>query len=70
MKTVEMSEISTNASELFKLATEQGRVLITENNKPKFVISKIDDSVDNEKLETVAKQILKKHKRAFEVLGE
>ena len=72
---VSMTEANQNFSQVVKKVEEKGSILVVKNNKPKYVISKVENSnnftlTDEEKLEIIAKRILSKHKKAFEVLGE
>ncbi|MBR4406866.1 MAG: type II toxin-antitoxin system Phd/YefM family antitoxin [Clostridia bacterium] len=72
---VSMTEANQNFSQVAKKVDKNGEVVIIKNNQPKYIIRKIGDSeplklTDNEKLEIIAKRILKDHKHAFEVLAE
>ena len=67
-----ISEANKNFSHIAKEVDKAGSVVIIKNNKPKYVISKIDDGInlsEEEKIEVVARRILREHKRAFEVLA-
>lgn len=50
------------------------KVVILKDNKPQYVISKFKEkevkTSENEQLEVIAKKLIKKHKKAFEVLGQ
>lgn len=73
---VSMSDANQNFTNVAKKVDENGSAVIMKNNKPKYVITKIEESTndiiltEDEKLEVIAKRILKEHKRAFEVLGQ
>ena len=72
---VSMTEANQNFSQVVKKVDEKGAIVVVKNNKPKYIISPVESGealvlTDDEKLEVIAKRILKKHKRAFEVLGE
>lgn len=72
-KLVSLTESNQNFSQVVKKVDSLGNVVILKNNKPKYVISKFDESIiltDDEKLEIIAKRILSEHKHAFEVLGQ
>ena len=53
---------------------DKGEVVILKNNKPKYVITPFNENAltltDAEKIEIIARRILKEHKRAFEVLAQ
>lgn len=70
MKKINISE---NLDDILITAEQVGEVVIMQNNQPKFLVSKIEGEplilTEDEKLEIIAKRTLKKHKRAFEVLG-
>lgn len=68
---IPFDEANQNFSKVAKLVDENKDVIILKNNKPTYIVSKFNNNVfdENDKLELVAKQILSKHKRAFEVLG-
>ena len=72
---VSMTEANQNFSQVVKKVDEKGAIVVVKNNKPKYIISPVESGealvlTDDEKLEVIAKRILKKHKRAFEVLGQ
>ena len=74
-KIVKNLESIKNFVDVSKLADENGKVTIVENNKPKYIVINLENEnylelTDEEKLEIVAKRILKEHKKAFEVLGQ
>ena len=61
-----------NFNELAKFVNENEGVILTENNEPKYLIISYTDLVltEEEKVEIIAKRLLKKHKKAFEELGQ
>ena len=63
-----------NFNEISKLVDSYDSVVVCEKGKPTYIVAKFsgEDLVltDDEKLEVIAKRILAKHKKAFEVLGE
>ena len=71
---VSMSEANQNFSQVVKKVEEQGKVVLLKNNKPKYVISNINEEqlilTENEMLEIIAKRILREHARAFEELAK
>ncbi len=72
---VSMTDANQNFSKVAKLVDENGAAVILKNNSPRYVIldySKIEeDSVaENETVEAVSANILKKHMKAFEELAK
>ena len=71
---VSITEANQNFSQVAKLVEQNGDVVILKNNKPQYIVSKIDGKedvlVENEMIVVVANMILTEHKNAFEVLGK
>lgn len=72
---VSATEANQNFSRVAKLAEKKGRVVVFKNNRPKLLIIDLDtepqiEMTEDEKLEFVAKRILRKHKAAFEELAK
>ena len=70
-----ISEVNLNFSKATRIADKQGSVVIFKNNKPVYVMLNLQahpmiELSDDEKVEVVAKRILEKHRKAFEVLAE
>lgn len=63
-----------NFNDITKIVDKYGSVIVCNKGKPSYIVANFsgDDLVltDDEKLEVVAKRILVKHKKAFEVLGQ
>ena len=58
-----------------RLAEKQGRVVVFKNNRPKLLIIDLDtepqiEMSEGEKLEFIAKRILREHRAAFEELAK
>lgn len=69
---VSINEASQNFMQVLHQVEEMGEVIILDNNKPKYVVSKVSElktKTDMDVLFLVAKSILAEHKKAFEVLG-
>ncbi len=70
---VSMTEVNQNFSQIAKNIDNAGAVVVLKNNKPRYLITKIDDTfldlTENETIEVIAKRILNEHKTAFEVLA-
>lgn len=72
---VSMTDANQNFSKVAKLVDENGAAVILKNNSPRYVVldySKIDeDSVaENQTVEEVSANILKRHMKAFEELAK
>lgn len=72
---VSMTEANQNFSKVVKVAEKNGAAIIFKNNKPKYMLLEIENSsfidlTDDEKIDVVAKRILKKYKPAFEELAK
>ena len=72
---VSATEANQNFSKVAKLAEKKGRVVVFKNNRPKLLIIDLDtepqiDMTEDEKLDFVAKRILREHKAAFEKLAK
>ena len=73
---VPISEASEDFSRVIDLVESYGRIVILENNNPKYLLidleqeSLIYDLTDEEKLEIASKRILRQHKPAFEDLAK
>lgn len=72
---VTATEANQNFSRVAKLAEEKGRVVVFKNNRPKLLIIDLDtepqiEMTEDEKLEFIARRILKEHKTAFEELAK
>lgn len=70
-----VTEVNQNFSRAAKIADSSGSVVIFKNNKPKYVLTEIQsnpifDLSDDEKIDIVAKRILKKYRPAFEELAK
>lgn len=70
-----VSEANQNFSRASKMADQEGKVIIFKNNRPKYMLVNLDETpliemTDDEKIDFVAKRILKKHKKAFEELAK
>lgn len=69
------TEINQNFSKATRMVEKTGSVVIFKNNKPRYMLVDIEnnpviDLTDDEKIDIVAKRILKKYRRAFEVLAQ
>ena len=71
---VSMSEANQNFSQVAKRVDDSGSVIVLKNNKPKYIITNIDDTqlilTENETLEIIAKRILQEHAYACKELAK
>lgn len=71
---VSISEANQNFSKVARLVDTDGSVIILKNNVPRYVIMEFsqfqkDVEADCEEVDTVARRILTKNRRAFEELA-
>lgn len=69
------TEAARNFARTTAMAEKKGHVIIFKNNRPKYMIIDLEkepqiEMSDDEKLQFVAKRILKKHIAAFRELAE
>ena len=72
---ISMTEANQNFSRAAKIAEKSGSAVIFKNNKTKYLLvdiaeNTILDLTDDEKIDIVAKRILKKYHKAFEELAK
>lgn len=71
---VSMSEANQNFSQVAKKVDEMGSVVILKNNKPKYIVTNIENEhlllTETETLEIIAKRILQEHEKAFKELAK
>ncbi len=68
---VSITDANQNFSKVVKSVEQNGDVIILKNNKPKYVISKIEKSEgENELITIVANMILTEHEKAFKELAK
>ncbi len=70
-----MTEANRNFSKAVKIADKSGSAVIFKNNKPTYMIVALEnnpiiDLSDDEKIDIVAKRVLKKYHKAFEELAK
>ena len=72
---ISVDEANQNFSRVMRMADRTGRVVILENNKPKYVLYDLEqcpeiEMTDDEKIDFVAARILKRFKPAFMELAK
>ncbi|MBR6108159.1 MAG: type II toxin-antitoxin system Phd/YefM family antitoxin [Clostridia bacterium] len=70
-----MTEANQNFSRIARIADHYGEAVIFKNNKPKYRLIDIErdpvqELTDDEKIDIVAKRILKEYRAAFEELAK
>ena len=70
-----ITETNQNFSKAARIADRQGSVVVFKNNKPKYMLINLEnnpliDLTDDEKIDVVAKRVLKKYRKAFEELAK
>ena len=75
-KIVSMTQANQNFSQVARAADRMGDVVIFKNNKPKYMLIDIEDNMvyyeltEDEKIDIVARRILKKYLPAFQELAK
>lgn len=74
-KTISMTEANQNFSKVAKIANAEGSAIITRNNKPEYILIKINndqnyETVDDEEFDAVSKKILKQNMEAYKKLAD
>ncbi len=69
-KIVTMTAANQNFSAVARQADRDGRSVIFKNNRPKYVLINLDDGeyldlTEDERIDIVARRIMKRHKAAF-----
>lgn len=73
---VSMTQANQNFSQVARAADQLGDVVIFKNNKPKYMLIDIEDNMvyyeltEDEKIDIVARRILKKYLPAFQELAK
>ncbi len=72
---VSISETNQNFSKIARMVDENGAVVILKNNKPRYVLIEYsqlekEEIIGDMEVEDVAKNILSRHKKAFEELAK
>ena len=72
---VTATQANQNFSRVARIAEQKGRAVVFKNNRPKYLLIDLDaepqiDMTEDEKIEFVARRILRKHRAAFEELAK
>jgi len=70
-----VTEANQNFSRVAKIADTYGEAVVLKNNRPKYKLVNLElepdlELTDEEKIEIVARRILRQHRRAFEELAK
>ena len=72
--TITITDMKNNLPSVLEIVDKKGKIVISENNKAKYILAKVDEPfielTDNEMLEVVAKRILNEHIKAFKELAK
>ena len=74
-KMVSMTEANQNFSKVAKIASLEGSALVMRNNKPEYILLKINsnqsyETVDNAELDTISKKLIQQNMKAYKKLAE
>ena len=74
-KMVSMTEANQNFSKVAKIANTEGSALVMRNNKPEYILLKINNNqnyeqADDAELETVSKKLIQQNMEAYKKLAE
>lgn len=72
---ISLKEANEDFSKVAKKVDQEGSAVILKDNKPKYIIVEYDETnylalTDDEKIDIVAKRVLEKYRKAFEVLAQ
>lgn len=72
---VSATEANQNFSRVTRIADMNGQAVIFKNNKPKYLLIDMEstpyfDMTDDEKIDVIARRVLKKYRPAFEELAK
>lgn len=69
-----ITDANKNFSNVVRYVENNGDVIILKNNRPKYIVSKIDNErpyiSEDDMIELIARRILSEHKHAFEELAK
>lgn len=69
-----ITDANKNFSNVVRYVENNGDVIILKNNRPKYIVSKIDNKrpymSEDDMIELIARRILSEHKHAFEELAK
>lgn len=74
-KIVSMTEANQNFSKVAKIASAEGSALVMRNNKPEYILLKINNNqkyeiADNVELGTISKKLIDQNMEAYKKLAE
>lgn len=74
-KMVSMTEANQNFSKVAKIASMEGSALVMKNNKPEYILLKINNTqnyevADKKEVEAVSKKLIERNLEAYKKLAE
>lgn len=74
-KMVSMTEANQNFSKVAKIASMEGSALVMKNNKPEYILLKINNNqnyevADKKEVEAVSKKLIERNLEAYKKLAE
>ncbi len=74
-KMVSMTEANQNFSKVAKIANIEGSALVMRNNKPEYILLKINntekyEAADNNELDAISKKLIQQNMDAYKKLAE
>mgnify|MGYP004525654965 FL=1 len=74
-KTVSIAEANQNFSKVAKIASEEGSVIVMRNNKPEYILLKINNNqnygiADSVEVDAVSKKLIHQNMEAYKKLAD
>ena len=74
-KMISMTEANRNFSKAVKIANADGSVFIVQDNKPEYILLKINnnekyETADDKELDAVSRQLLEQNKEGYKLLAK
>ncbi|MDY4494099.1 MAG: type II toxin-antitoxin system Phd/YefM family antitoxin [Erysipelotrichaceae bacterium] len=74
-KTVSIAEANQNFYKVAKIASEEGSVIVTQNNKPEYILLKINnnqnyETADSVEIDTISKKLIHQNMKAYKKLAD
>ncbi len=74
-KMISMTEANRNFSKAVKIANADGSVFIMQDNKPEYILLKINnnekyETADDKELDAVSRQLLEQNKEGYKLLAK
>lgn len=74
-KTVSIAEANQNFYKVAKIASEEGSAIVTQNNKPEYILLKINnnqnyETADSVEIDTISKKLIHQNMKAYKKLAD